>query len=205
MSGKNYNIVFDGKIVDGFSTLQVTKGIAEILKIKESNLSEIFSGQKYILKEGLSYQQASLYKENLEKYGALCEIEANSSAKPENTKRMSVMNYLISVSVRTAFFLIPIPINTLLSMLSQKINITIPTIPFMDNLPGLPLGLSILLIGAILGGVVDILFPHSVAGGRIAIKSFNIGTLCWFKGIGLSVSLQLDATGKGVAIKDQKE
>jgi hypothetical protein len=67
----------------------------------------------------------------------------------------------------------------------------------------IPLGLTIVILGVIIGVIFDILFPSSVIGGRLVAKAFNTGTLCWFKGIDLRI--KIDTTGKGVAVKDEKE
>lgn len=133
----------------------------------------------------------------------------NPSLSPDKSTKggYSIINYLVSVGVRILFFLYPIPLNSLYQFIEKyQISITqyIPSIVPTNFIPtSLPLGLTILMIGTTLGGILNILFPNHLIGGKIAVKAFNIGTLYWFKGLGFH--LEVDATGKGIAVKDQKE
>ena len=69
-----------------------------------------------------------------------------------------------------------------------------------------PIGLTILIVGGFIGGVLDIILPKKyVIGGKIATKSFNIGTLSVFEGIESKVEVDVGASGKGIAIKDHRE
>lgn len=132
-----------------------------------------------------------------------------NSIKPEkkDNSSFSIQRYIINVVVRSAFFLLPIPIHEIIHYLQNKQflspDLSLP--PYIDYLY-VPLGLAIVVIGTIIGGILDIILPKEyVIGGKVAVKSFNIGTLSWFEGLGFKVSLDVAASGKGIAVKEERE
>ena len=127
--------------------------------------------------------------------------------KPNKTNSFSMQRYIVNVIVRSTFFLFPIPIHQIIhymqdkQFLSSELNLPL----YIDYLY-IPLGLAIVVIGTTIGGVLDILLPKQyVIGGKIAVKSFNVGTLSWFEGLGFRVSLDVAASGKGIAVKEERE
>ena len=122
----------------------------------------------------------------------------NSPNGANSPKRFSVHRYLVNIVVRMLFFLFPVPLHLL--NFGYSINEMIPDY--------FPIGVTILIVGGVIGGVLDILLPQKyVIGGRIALKAFNIATLAWFEGIAFNVKVKVnvDAGGKGIAIKDHRE
>jgi len=117
----------------------------------------------------------------------------------ENKQRkFSVHRYLVNIVVRMLFFLFPVPLHLL--DFGYSINEMLPDY--------FPIGVTILLVGGVIGGVLDILLPQKyVVGGRIALRAFNIATLAWFEAIDfkVKVNVNVDAGGKGIAIKDHRE
>ena len=110
----------------------------------------------------------------------------------------SVQRHILTVFVRLLFFVLPIPL--FLIDFGYEMNKALPD--------WIPLGVSILCIGGLIGGVLDILLPQRfLIGGRFAMKAFNIGTLAWFEGINfkVKVNLDVDAGRKGIALKDHRE
>ena len=70
----------------------------------------------------------------------------------------------------------------------------------------LPIGLTILIVGGLIGGILDIILPKKyVIGRKIATKSFNLGTLSVFEGMEFKVKVDVGASGKEIAIKDYRE
>ncbi len=128
----------------------------------------------------------------------------NSKVKDRS---FSIQRYIINVIVRSVFFLLPIPVHKIIFFFQDQQYFPLPMILAPDvNYLYIPLGLSIALIGLLIGGLLDIVMPkQSVVGGRLAVKSFNIGTLSWFEGLRFSVSLDVAASGKGIAVKDTRE
>ena len=129
-------------------------------------------------------------------------------AKPEEQpSSFSIQRYIINVIVRSVFFLFPIPILGIIHYIQDKqflppdLNMPI----YMDYLY-VPLGLTIVVVGTIIGGILDIVLPSKyVIGGKVAVKSFNIGTLSWFEGLGFKVSLDIASNRKGIAVKEERE
>ena len=122
----------------------------------------------------------------------------NSLNDVNSPKKFSVHRYLVNIVVRMLFFLFPVPLHLL--NFGYSINEMIPDY--------FPIGVTILIVGGVIGGVLDILLPQKyVIGGRIALKAFNIATLAWFEGIDFNVKVKVnvDAGGKGIAIKDHRE
>lgn len=134
------------------------------------------------------------------------EVQQNKDPKVKD-RSFSIQRYIINVIVRSAFFLLPIPVHKIIFLIQDQQYFPLPMILPPDvNYLYVPLGLSIALVGILIGGLLDIVMPkQSVVGGRLAVKSFNIGTLSWFEGLRFSVSLDVAASGKGIAVKDTRE
>ena len=114
----------------------------------------------------------------------------------DNEKKVSFQRYLLNILVRIVFFLAPIPVPNPFGYSPEYLH--------------LPIGLTIAILGALVGGILDIFLPReSVIGGKIAVKLFNIGTLSWFEGIEFRVKIsfgaKFGAKGKGISVKDIRE
>ena len=110
--------------------------------------------------------------------------------KKRASQKFSIQRFIINIIVRSLFFLYPVP----LPIVNSHVEMTIY----------LPIGFSILVIGVLIGGILDIFLPRKyVIGGKIATKSFNIGTISFFEGMRFKVDV--GASGKGIALKDPGE
>lgn len=125
---------------------------------------------------------------------------------------VSVVRHLINIIIRMVFLFAPIKTLYLLKLFElfrlQNSSIYRDFYNFSGYVSYIPLGLSIVFLGALVGCILDILLPSKyVVGGKIAVKSFNIGTLSWFEGIKFNVKIDVDleSSRKGIAVKDTRE
>ncbi len=111
----------------------------------------------------------------------------------------SVQRYVLNIFVRSTFFLFPVPLELL-----KNVHFFYP---WRNMIPEfIPVGLTIFVIGGLVGGILDIILPRKyVIGGKIATKFFNIGTFSFFEGIQFNVKVNVGASGKGIAVKDHRE
>lgn len=104
------------------------------------------------------------------------------------------MRYGINIVVRLIFFLLPIPISKIIDILHG-----IGILSYNIRLDYIPLGITMALVGVVIGGILEIILPSKyLIGGKIAVQSFNMGTLSWFEG--LRFSFTLDSNRKGIAL-----
>lgn len=115
----------------------------------------------------------------------------------------SIPRYLVNIFVRSLFFFGLLPILLLLEYVIIPGRIDIWN---LNPVLLIPYGLSIFIALGTIGAILDILLPKRyVIGGIIAVKGFNIGTFTWFEGIRFNISVGVDASGKGVSVKDKRE
>jgi len=80
-----YNLIFQGKIIDGASLNKVKLNIAQLFKINAAKTDTLFSGKAIIIKKNLNTESAKKYLTVLKKAGAIVKavkIEATTSTTP---------------------------------------------------------------------------------------------------------------------------
>jgi len=70
-----YNIVYYGKIIEGFETEEVKRNFASLFKNNSEKIDLFFSGRQIIVKKDLPYEKAQEYVRRFMEQGALCEME----------------------------------------------------------------------------------------------------------------------------------
>ncbi|MEE4357149.1 MAG: heavy metal-binding domain-containing protein [Desulfococcaceae bacterium] len=75
MPDKKYNLIFEGKTVEGQQRGRVAKNLMALLKTDEKGVKRLFSGQPAIIKKNLDSDKAKKYKTAMNTAGALCRIE----------------------------------------------------------------------------------------------------------------------------------
>ena len=206
MSG--FNVVFKGEVLSDFEVDGVKANLAKLLKIDVLRVSQMFNGVQYNIKTNINKEEAIKLQEKLEKIGMLCELmenhEGGGSNKSDAIEESQInLNGTKVISNNIQSHEPYSMINYTMMLVVRLLFIFFPVNYLFSGSVFIPFGLTIVLFGSIIGVVLDVLFPSSIIGGRFVAKAFNTGTLCWFKGINLSV--KIDTTGKGVAIKDEKE
>ena len=77
----NYNVVFSGRLVDGFTLDQARSNLSTMLGIADPVvLDRIFSGQRVLLKKGLSAADAQKHHTALSAAGVACEVVPHAAA-----------------------------------------------------------------------------------------------------------------------------
>jgi hypothetical protein len=77
-----FNLVFDGRIADGFSQAQVRENLARLFSLDEGRLQILFSGKPVVLKKGLDRAQAIRFRNALARAGALGLIRSHAEPSP---------------------------------------------------------------------------------------------------------------------------
>lgn len=72
MSG--YEIVFDGRLVEGAQLERVKANLGKLFQADESRLELLFSGRRLVLKNNLDEQTAEKYRATLERAGAVARV-----------------------------------------------------------------------------------------------------------------------------------
>jgi len=70
-----YDLIFDGRIRDGFTLEEVKKNLGLLFRKDPSQIERLFSGRKAILKRNTEYRAAKELKTMFESAGALCSLE----------------------------------------------------------------------------------------------------------------------------------
>jgi len=71
---KLFEVVFQGRLVDGADPGTVKKNIASLFNTDAANLEKLFSGKRFVIKGNLDEQTAQKYRLAMEKAGAVCQI-----------------------------------------------------------------------------------------------------------------------------------
>jgi hypothetical protein len=82
MSTLKYDVIFEGKIRDGFDAAGVKGNIARLFKISEEKAEQILSRPRVVLKAGVDRQTAGKYLELMARAGAVITIEKQASEDP---------------------------------------------------------------------------------------------------------------------------
>ncbi|MBI6577513.1 hypothetical protein V2I93_11335 [Pseudomonas viridiflava] len=81
MSG--YEIVFDGRLVEGAQLERVKANLGKLFQADESRLELLFSGRRLVLKNNLDEQTAEKYRATLERAGAVARVVMMKPAVPQ--------------------------------------------------------------------------------------------------------------------------
>ena len=77
----NYRVIFNGRLVQGYSVDQVAKNMARIFKqdlkdVKQAaRIDRILSGQPFVIKSQLTGDDADKYCDAMRELGAECQVE----------------------------------------------------------------------------------------------------------------------------------
>lgn len=85
-SEPTYKVTFSGGVLNGMPEKLVAQRFARVFKLNDDEIKQIFSGGIVTIKRGLDYEQADHYRNVLEKIGADCMIEPDSSVFVAHTE-----------------------------------------------------------------------------------------------------------------------
>ena len=75
---KSYQLIFEGRIQDGYDPDEVKRNLASLFAVPISEIESLFSGRPVVLKDGLDADTARQDKAAFEKTGAICRMEEES-------------------------------------------------------------------------------------------------------------------------------
>lgn len=84
-----YEIVFQGRLVEGFSVDQVKANISRLFQATPEQIERLFSGHRVVIRNQLDQVSALKYQALLRKQGALCQVIPMAAAQPEQAKPAS--------------------------------------------------------------------------------------------------------------------
>lgn len=79
---EQFDLVFQGKILEGFDLQQVKRDLATALKASEDNIEKIFSGSLIRLKKNLHRDQAERFQQHLARIGARADLIPSNGPTP---------------------------------------------------------------------------------------------------------------------------
>ncbi len=82
MADELFELVFYGKLVDGFSDAQAQSNVAQLFKASPEQVARMFSGSRVVIKNKLDRDTTLKYQMLLRKNGAVCLIEAMGAEAP---------------------------------------------------------------------------------------------------------------------------
>jgi hypothetical protein len=74
-NGNRYNVIFNGKTVDGYQCEDVKRHLGALLKTDQAKIDRLFSGRWVVIKRDVDYQTALKYLNVFKQAGAICELE----------------------------------------------------------------------------------------------------------------------------------
>ena len=77
-----YELVFSGKLVEGFELEQVKQNVANLFKASAAQVEQMFSGRDVVLRNRLDDATGKKYQAILQKNGALCSLRLMGQAVP---------------------------------------------------------------------------------------------------------------------------
>ena len=80
MSESLFEVVFQGKLVDGFSVTDVKANVARLFKATPQQIEHMFVGKRVVIRNQLDQETALKYQVLLRKNGAVCQVEPMQSA-----------------------------------------------------------------------------------------------------------------------------
>ncbi len=81
MPTKQYDIIFNGEIVDGVDLNVAKHQLAALFKITDEKAEVLFSGKAVTLKRNLPFAMANKYRVAIKKAGSLVDVIENTAAK----------------------------------------------------------------------------------------------------------------------------
>jgi len=87
MSQNSFEVVFNGKLVEGAVKEQVMAKVAAMFKVEVAKVERLFSGATVSIKKGVDEPMAKKYQMALYKAGAICQVVDSAAAPvPEKAK-----------------------------------------------------------------------------------------------------------------------
>ena len=80
----HYNLIFQGKIIDGASLAEVKKNVAQLFKADAAKTAALFSGKPIVIKKNLDTESAKKYIAVLKKAGAVVKAVKLEEKTPES-------------------------------------------------------------------------------------------------------------------------
>ncbi len=80
MKAESYKLIFEGRLKAGENPAAVRRRLADILRQPPETVDRLFSRAPSVIKRNLSSFDANMYKQAIEKSGALCRIEPETPA-----------------------------------------------------------------------------------------------------------------------------
>ena len=74
MSNPKYDIVFEGRYIEGADPVRVHALISEIFKVGPDDSRRLFSGRRFVIKKGVDLPEAHRFKNLMRKAGAACRL-----------------------------------------------------------------------------------------------------------------------------------
>src|SRR4051812_29048420 len=78
-------LVFFGEVLEGFRLDEVKRRVAQLLKLDEARVAQMFSGRRTVLKRAVAEAEAQRYASVLAQAGARIHIEPSGSASAAAT------------------------------------------------------------------------------------------------------------------------
>ena len=80
MTDTLFEVVFQGRLVDGFSATDVQANVARLFKATPQQVEQMFSGKRVVIRNQLDQETALKYQVLLRKNGAVSRVEAMKPA-----------------------------------------------------------------------------------------------------------------------------
>lgn len=87
MTNTLYEVIFQGKLAEGFSAADVKANVARLFKASPQQIEQMFSGRRVVIRNQLDRETAQKYQILLRKHGALCNIEPMQGQAPALTPK----------------------------------------------------------------------------------------------------------------------
>src|SRR5690606_4776163 len=81
MTDSLFEVVFQGKLVEGFAATDVKANVARLFKANLQQVEHMFSGKRVVIRNQLDQETALKYQVLLRKNGAVCVVETQKSAE----------------------------------------------------------------------------------------------------------------------------
>ncbi|WP_370981097.1 hypothetical protein [Agaribacterium sp. ZY112] len=82
MSDAVYDLVFSGQLARGAELAEAKRNIAQLFKIADAKVEQLFSGKEVVLKKGISFDVATKYRVAIKRAGCLVELREQQVVKP---------------------------------------------------------------------------------------------------------------------------
>jgi Tfp pilus assembly protein PilE/predicted RNA-binding Zn-ribbon protein involved in translation (DUF1610 family) len=85
MESQRYNIIFEGKVVEGVDRNKARANLQRLFKADRATVEKLFSGKRAVLKKGLTAAEVKKYHAALAKAGLQFTAEAEQSSSPNRS------------------------------------------------------------------------------------------------------------------------